>query len=77
MRNQHFVVLEEEDINLRSYKFDGILGLGLRSYLAKQQNTTDYPYVPMLIYYTPKTVFENMIMQELISVNIFSFYFAK
>ena len=77
MQNQHFVVMEEEDVELRSYNFDGILGLGLESQLLGRQNTSDYPYVPMYSVYRPTTLFTNIVKQELIPQNIFSFYYAR
>ena len=77
MQNQHFVVMEEEDLNLRSYNFDGILGLGFSGYLVGRQNTSDYPYVPMLIVYRPTPIFKNILKQELVSLNVFSFYYAR
>ena len=77
VQNQHFIVLEEEDSEIRSYVFDGVLGLGFSSFLVGRQNTSDYPYVPMLIIYRPTPVFKNIVMQELVPLNVFSFYYAR
>jgi hypothetical protein len=67
----------EEDINLRSANYDGVLGLGFPGYLKGRQNISDYPYVPMRIIYSPTTIFENIVEQELVSLNVFSFYYAR
>jgi hypothetical protein len=77
VQNQHFVVMEREDIELRSYDFDGILGLGFSGRLVGRQNTSGYPYIPMIIVYRPTTVFKNIVQQELVSLNVFSFYYAR
>ena len=77
MQNQHFVVMEEEDSDLRSDDFDGVLGMGFSSLLVGRQNTSDYPYVPMLIVYRPTPVFKNIVEQELVSLNVFSFYYER
>jgi hypothetical protein len=69
--------MEEEDINLRSDDADGILGLGFLDYLVGRQNISDYPYVPMLIVYHPTPIFENIVEQELVSLNVFSFYYSR
>jgi hypothetical protein len=69
--------MEEEDINLRSANFDGILGLGFSGQLLGRQDTTDYPYVPMHILYRPTPIFKNIVEQELVSLNVFSFYYAR
>jgi hypothetical protein len=69
--------MEEKDIYLRSYHFDGILGLGLSGYLVGRQNTSDYPCVPMVSYYRPTPVFKNIVDQELVSLNVFSFYYPR
>jgi len=77
VQNQHFVVMEEEDINLRSDDVDGILGLGLSGYLVGRQNISDYPYVPMDSFYRPTPIFKNIVEQELVSLNVFSFYYGR
>ena len=77
MQNQHFVVMEEEDIELQSDDFDGVLGLGFTGYLAGRQNISDHPYVPMLTFYRPTPIFKNIVDQELVSMNVFSFYYAR
>jgi len=77
VQNQHFVVMEEEDINLRSDVADGVLGLGISGYLVGRQNISDYPYVPMDTVYLPTTIFKNIVEQELVSLNVFSFYYAR
>ena len=77
MQNQRFVVMEEEDFNLRSANFDGILGLGFSGYLVGRQNISDFPYVPMRIVYRPTPIFKNIVDQELVSLNVFSFYYAR
>jgi hypothetical protein len=69
--------MEEEDINLQSDDFDGVLGLGFSGYLVGRQNTSDYPYVPMLIVYRPTPIFKNIVDQELVSQNVFSFYHPR
>jgi hypothetical protein len=69
--------MEREDIELRSDDFDGILGLGFSGYLEGRQNTSDYPYVPMLVVYRPTPIFENIVDQELVSLNVFSLYYAR
>jgi hypothetical protein len=69
--------MEEEDSRIRSNDADGILGLGFSSFLLGQQNTSDYPYVPMLIVYRPTPVFNNIVKQELVSLGVFSFYYAR
>jgi hypothetical protein len=65
---------EEEDIELQNDDVDGVLGLGVSSFLLGRQNTSDYPYVPMRIVYSPTPVFKNTVMQELVSLNVFSLY---
>ena len=77
VQNQHFVVMEEEDINLQSYAFDGTIGLGFSGSLVERKNSSDYPYVPMLIIYRPTPIFKNIVKQELVSMNVFSFYYAR
>ena len=77
MQNQQFVVMEEEDIEIRSDEFDGILGLGLSSFLVGRQNISDYPYVPMSTFYHPTPLFKNIAKQELLAQNVFSFYYAR
>jgi Eukaryotic aspartyl protease. len=77
VQNHHFVVMEEGDIHLRSYDFDGILGLGLVSFLVGRQNTSEYTYVPMFIFHQPTPVFKNIVKQELTSLNVFSFYYER
>ena len=77
VQNQHFVVMEEEDINLRSDDTDGILGLGFSGFLVGRQYISDYPYVPMDTVYRPTPVFINIVEQELVSLNVFSFYYAR
>jgi len=77
VQNQHFVVMEEEDINLRSDDSDGILGLEVSDYLEGRQNVSAYPYVPMDSFYRPKPIFKNIVEQELVSLNVFSFYYAR
>ena len=77
MQNQHFVVMEEEDMNLRSDDADGVLGLGFSGYLEGRQNISDYPYVPMYSFYRPTPIFKNIVEQELVSLNVFSFYYAR
>jgi hypothetical protein len=69
--------MEEEDIELRSDGSDGILGMGFSGYLEGRQDISDYPYVPMLITYRPTPVFKNAVNQELVSLNVFSFYYAR
>jgi hypothetical protein len=69
--------MEEEDIDLQTYNFDGILGLGFSGYLVGRQNTSDHPYVPMRIIYRPTPIFKNIVDQELVSLNVFSFYYAR
>jgi hypothetical protein len=69
--------MEEEDVELQSYNFDGILGLGFASQVLGQQNISDYPFVPMYSVYRPTTVFKNIVKQELLPQNIFSFYYAR
>jgi hypothetical protein len=69
--------MEEMDIELRSNDFDGILGLGLASQLLGRHNTSDYPYVPMDSVYRPTPVFKNIVEQELVSLNVFSIYYAR
>jgi hypothetical protein len=68
---------EEEDIENPSFVFDGILGLGFSSYMEGRQNTTDYPYVPILIVYHPTPVIKNIVDQELVSLNAFSIYYPR
>ena len=77
MQNQHFVVMVEEDIELQSDDFDGVLGLGFSGYLEGLQNISDYPHVPMLTFYRPTPIFKNIVDQELVSMNVFSFYYAR
>ena len=77
VQNQQFVVMEEEDIELRSYDFDGIVGLGFSSFLVGRQNISGYPYVPMITIYRPTPLFKNIAKQELVSRNVFSFYYAR
>jgi hypothetical protein len=69
--------MEEEDINLRSGNFDGILGLGFSGQLVGRPNASEYPSVPMLIIYRPTPLFKNIVQQELVSLNVFSFYYAR
>jgi hypothetical protein len=69
--------MEEEDINLRSYVFDGTVGLGFSGYLVGRQNISNYPCVPMRTFYRPKPIFKNIVEQELVSLNVFSFYYAR
>ena len=77
VQNQHFVVMEKEDVELRFYNLDGVLGLGFSGYLLGRQNTSDYPYVPMRIIYGPTPIFKNIVKQELVSRNVFSFYYPR
>ena len=77
MQNQHFVVMEEEDVALRSHNFDGVLGLGFSGYLVGHEINSDYPYVPMRIIYGPTPIFKNIVEQELVSRNVFSFYYPR
>ena len=77
MQNQHFVVMEGEDIELQSDDSDGVLGLGLSGHLDGRRNTSDYPYVPMETIYRPTPLFKNVVKQELIPQNVFSFYYAR
>jgi hypothetical protein len=67
----------EEDIELQSDGSDGVLGLGLSGHLDGRQNTSDYPYVPMQIFYRPTPLFKNIVEQELVPQNVFSFYYAR
>jgi hypothetical protein len=69
--------MEEEDIDLRSDEVDGTLGLGISGYLEGRQNTSDYPYVPMLVVYRPTPIFNNIVQQEIVSLKVFSFYYAR
>jgi hypothetical protein len=69
--------MEEEDINLQSDDFDGVLGLEFSGYLVGQQNNSDYPYVPMRTFYRPTPLFKNIVEQELVSRNVFSVYYAR
>jgi hypothetical protein len=69
--------MEEEDKEIRSDDFDGILGLGFSSLLVGRQNISDYPYVPMIALYRPTPLFRNIVEQELVSQNVFSFYYAR
>jgi len=77
VQNQDFVVMEEEDVALRSHNFDGVLGLGFSGYLVGQQISSDYHYVPMLTLYRPTPIFKNIVEQELVSRNVFSFYYPR
>ena len=77
MQNQHFLIMEEEDFNLRTYNFDGILGLGISAKLVGRQNISDYPNVPMRVIYRPTPIFKNILEQELVSRKVFSFYYAR
>jgi len=77
VQNQHFVLMEEEDINLRSDDADGILGLGFSGNLVGRRNVSDYPSVPMLIIYRPTPLFKNIVEQELVSLNVFSFRYPR
>jgi len=77
VQNQHFVVMEEEDIELQSDDFDGVLGLGFSSHLVGRQNISDHPYVPMHTFYHPTPLFKNIVKQELVSTKVFSFYYAR
>ena len=77
VQNQHFVVMEEEDVELQSENFDGILGLGLSGYLEGRQNTSGYPFVPMLAIYRPTPLFKNTVDQGLVSQNVFSIYYGR
>jgi hypothetical protein len=77
VQNQHIVVMEEEDAILGGSEVDGFLGLGFSSYLLGRQNISDYPYVPMLTLYRPTPVFINIVKQELVSLNVFSFYYSR
>jgi len=77
VKNQHFVVMEEEDVELQSNNSDGILGLGLSGYLLGRQNTSDYPFVSMLAVYKPTPLFKNIVEQGLLSRNIFSIYYGR
>jgi len=77
VQNQHFVVMEEEDVELQSDITDGVLGLGFSGYLVGHEINSDYPYVPMLTLYRPTPIFKNIVEQELVSRNVFSFYYAR
>jgi len=77
VQNQQFVILEDEDARIWNNDVDGILGLGFSSYLFGRQRISDYPYLPMVILYKPTPVFNNIINQELVSLNIFSFYYSR
>jgi hypothetical protein len=77
VQNQHFVVLEKKDTYLQSDDYDGVLGLGFFGMLRTKRNITDYPYVPMLKIYRPKPVFGNIFQQNLVSLNVFSFYYNR
>ena len=77
VQNQHFVVMEEEDDEMPSNNSDGILGLGLSDYLVGQQNTSGYPFVPMLAIYSPTPLFKNIVDQGLVSHNVFSIYYGR
>jgi len=77
VQNQHFVIMEYEDPTLGANDADGILGLGFSSYLFGRQNIPEYPYVPMLTVYRPTPVFNNIVKQGLVSLNVFSFYYAR
>ena len=77
MQNQDFVVMEEEDSSLWSNNADGILGLGFPSNLVGRKYISDRPYVPMLTFYRPTPLFKNIVNQELVSRNVFSFYFPR
>jgi len=69
--------MEEEDVEMPSNNSDGILGLGLASYLAGRQNTSGYPFVPMLAIYSPTPLFINIVQQGLVSQNVFSIYYGR
>jgi len=77
VQNQDFVVMEEEDSSLWSNNADGILGLGFPSNLVGRKYISDRPYVPMLTFYRPTPLFKNIVNQELVSRNVFSFYFPR
>jgi hypothetical protein len=77
VQNQQFVLLEEENDELRSDEFDGMLGLGFSGHLVGRQNNSDYPYVPVVVFYSPKPIFKNIVDQELVSLNVFSFYYPR
>jgi hypothetical protein len=77
VQNQQFVLMEKEDIEKPSYDYDGILGLGFSSFLVGRESTSDYPYVPMLIIYSPTPVSKNIVDQELVSLNVFSIYYPR
>ena len=77
MQNQELVIMEYEDPKLRTNLVDGILGLGFSSYLLGRQNITDSPYVPKLTVYRPTPLFNNIVKQGLVSLNVFSFYYAR
>jgi hypothetical protein len=69
--------MEKEDIEKPSYDYDGILGLGFSGFLVGRENTSAYPYVPMLIIYSPTPFLNNTIDQELVSLNVFSIYYPR
>jgi hypothetical protein len=69
--------MEGEDIELQTDDSDGVLGLGLSGHLDGRRNTSDYPYVPMETIYRPTPIFKNILKQELVSLNVFSFYYAR
>jgi len=77
VQNQELVIMEYEDPKLRTNLVDGILGLGFSSYLLGRQNITDSPYVPKLTVYRPTPLFNNIVKQGLVSLNVFSFYYAR
>jgi len=77
VQNQHFVVVEEEDVEKPSDNSDGVLGLGLASFLEVRQNSSGYPFVPMLAIYRPTPLVINIVQQGLLSQNFFSIYYGR
>jgi len=77
VQNQHFVIMEYEDSSIPNDVADGILGLGFSSLLFGREYISDYPNVPMFTAYSPTPVFNNIVKQGLVSLNVFSFYYAR
>jgi hypothetical protein len=77
VQNQHFVVVEEEDVEKPSDNSDGVLGLGLASFLEVRQNSSGYPFVPMVAIYRPTSLFKNTVVQGIVSQNVCSIYYGR
>ena len=77
VQNQHFVVMEEEDVEKPTDNSDGVLGLGLESFLDVRQNISGYPFVPMRAIYIPTPPVINIVQQGLLSKNVFSIYYGR